>query len=86
MQCLQPEGWKPAKGYANGIQAKGALVVTGGLGGMGGAQPLAATMAGAAFLALIAVVPQFITQGTALPMSLQYFLGGTSVLIVVGVF
>ena len=30
---------------------KGKLVVTGGLGGMGGAQPLAATMAGATFLA-----------------------------------
>ena len=29
---------------------KGRLVVTGGLGGMGGAQPLAATMSGAAFL------------------------------------
>ncbi len=29
---------------------RGRLVVTGGLGGMGGAQPLAATMAGAAFL------------------------------------
>src|SRR6185295_2496691 len=29
---------------------KGKLVVTGGLGGMGGAQPLAATMLGAAFL------------------------------------
>ncbi len=29
---------------------KGRLLVTGGLGGMGGAQPLAATMAGAAFL------------------------------------
>ena len=28
----------------------GRMVVTGGLGGMGGAQPLAATMAGAAFL------------------------------------
>ncbi len=30
---------------------RGKLVVTGGLGGMGGAQPLAATMAGATFLA-----------------------------------
>lgn len=38
MKFLQPEGWKPAKGYANGIQAKGALVVTGGLVGWNGAQ------------------------------------------------
>ena len=30
----------------------GRLVVTGGLGGMGGAQPLAATMNGAAFLGI----------------------------------
>jgi urocanate hydratase len=33
-----------------GGDLKGRLVVTGGIGGMGGAQPLAATMAGAAFL------------------------------------
>ena len=38
MKFLQPEGWKPAKGYANGIQAKGALVVTGGLVGWNGDQ------------------------------------------------
>jgi urocanate hydratase len=31
---------------------KGRIVLTGGLGGMGGAQPLAATMAGAAFLGI----------------------------------
>ncbi len=43
------------------------------------------TIAGAAFLAIIAVLPSFITKGSALPLSLQYFLGGTSVLIVVGV-
>ena len=43
------------------------------------------TLAGAAFLAVIAVLPSFITKGTALPMSMRYFLGGTSVLIVVGV-
>ena len=43
------------------------------------------TIAGAAFLAIIAVLPSFITKGSALPQSLQYFLGGTSVLIVVGV-
>ncbi len=43
------------------------------------------TLAGAAFLALVAVVPAFVTQGTAMTMDMQYFLGGTSVLIVVGV-
>jgi enamine deaminase RidA (YjgF/YER057c/UK114 family) len=30
MDFLQPKGWKPAKGYANGIRAEGVLVVTGG--------------------------------------------------------
>jgi preprotein translocase subunit SecY len=43
------------------------------------------TIAGAAFLAIIAVLPSFITKGSSLPMNLRYFLGGTSVLIVVGV-
>jgi preprotein translocase subunit SecY len=43
------------------------------------------TLAGAAFLAVISIAPAFLTQGTSLPMDLQYFLGGTSVLIVVGV-
>jgi urocanate hydratase len=35
-----------------GGDLKGKLVVTGGIGGMGGAQPLAATMCGAAFLGI----------------------------------
>ena len=43
------------------------------------------TLAGAAFLALVAVLPAFITDGTGLTPTMQYFLGGTSVLIVVGV-
>ena len=43
------------------------------------------TIAGAAFLAIIAVLPSFITKGSSLPMNMRYFLGGTSVLIVVGV-
>jgi preprotein translocase subunit SecY len=43
------------------------------------------TLAGAAFLALIAIAPSFVTQGTAMPQDMRYFLGGTSVLIVVGV-
>ena len=30
---LQPEGWAPAKGYANGMAAEGRIVVTGGLVG-----------------------------------------------------
>lgn len=33
MKFLNPEGWKPAKGYANGIHARGEIVVTGGLVG-----------------------------------------------------
>ena len=28
---LHPEGWKPAKGYANGMAARGRMVFTGGL-------------------------------------------------------
>jgi len=43
------------------------------------------TLAGAAFLAIIAVLPNFVTANTALPPAMAYFLGGTSVLIVVGV-
>jgi preprotein translocase subunit SecY len=43
------------------------------------------TLAGAAFLAAVAVLPAFITSGSGLTPTMQYFLGGTSVLIVVGV-
>jgi len=43
------------------------------------------TLAGAAFLAVIAIAPAFVTQGTGIPPDMRYFLGGTSVLIVVGV-
>ena len=43
------------------------------------------TLAGAAFLAAVAVLPGFVTAGSALPGRMAYFLGGTSVLIVVGV-
>jgi preprotein translocase subunit SecY len=43
------------------------------------------TLAGAAFLALIAIAPAFVTQSSSLPQDMRYFLGGTSVLIVVGV-
>jgi len=43
------------------------------------------TLVGAAFLAIVAVAPSFITQGTTMPANMQYFIGGTSVLIVVGV-
>tara|TARA_R110002124_G_scaffold270552_1_gene439074 strand:+ start:3649 stop:4062 length:414 start_codon:yes stop_codon:yes gene_type:complete len=30
---LQPDGWLPAKGYANGVLADGAMIFTGGLVG-----------------------------------------------------
>lgn len=43
------------------------------------------TLAGAAFLAVVAVLPAYITKDSGLSMDMQYFLGGTSVLIVVGV-
>ena len=43
------------------------------------------TLAGAAFLALIAVLPNFVTKNSNLTQEMRYFLGGTSVLIVVGV-
>lgn len=32
-EVLHPKGWKPAKGYANGISARGRMVFTGGLVG-----------------------------------------------------
>ena len=43
------------------------------------------TFAGAAFLAVIAVLPGIVTAGSGLDGNVAYFLGGTSVLIVVGV-
>ena len=30
MEFLQPQGWKPAKGYANGVVAEGRLIILGG--------------------------------------------------------
>lgn len=38
LQTLNPEGWKPAKGYANGIAAEGRMVFLGGLIGWTGDQ------------------------------------------------
>lgn len=35
---LQPDGWMPAKGYANGVMAEGRMVFTGGLVGWNGQQ------------------------------------------------
>jgi enamine deaminase RidA (YjgF/YER057c/UK114 family) len=35
---LQPDGWLPAKGYANGMLAQGRMVFTGGLIGWNGRQ------------------------------------------------
>src|SRR5438445_1382924 len=46
------EMFAAAAGQHFGGDLKGKLVVTGGMGGMGGAQPLAATMNGAAFLGI----------------------------------
>ena len=30
MKLLQPEGWTPPKGYANGVMARGAMIFVGG--------------------------------------------------------
>ncbi len=30
MKFLQPDGWKPAKGYANGVLAEGRMIFVGG--------------------------------------------------------
>ena len=38
MRSLQPPGWTPPKGYANGIAARGTLVVVGGQIGWNAAQ------------------------------------------------
>ena len=43
------------------------------------------TLAGAMFLALIALVPQFISSGLEVQYLVSSFLGGTGILIVVGV-
>ncbi|MCP5022463.1 MAG: preprotein translocase subunit SecY [bacterium] len=43
------------------------------------------TLVGAAFLAVVAVMPAFITKDSGMTQSMQYFVTGTSVLIVVGV-
>ncbi|HJM38948.1 MAG TPA: preprotein translocase subunit SecY [Planctomycetota bacterium] len=43
------------------------------------------TLAGASFLAIIAVIPTMVTSSLRVPMMISYFLGGTSILIVVGV-
>jgi len=43
------------------------------------------TVVGAAFLAVLSVLPGFVTASTPLTPAMAYFLGGTSVLIVVGV-
>ncbi len=38
MKVLQPPGWAPPKGYANGIAARGTLVFVGGQIGWNGQQ------------------------------------------------
>ncbi len=43
------------------------------------------TLAGSAFLAVIAVIPTMVTNSLHVPFAITYFLGGTSILIVVGV-
>ncbi len=43
------------------------------------------TLAGAGFLAIIAVIPTMVTSSLHVPLMISYFLGGTSILIVVGV-
>ena len=43
------------------------------------------TFAGAAFLTIIAVLPQMLTQGLKVPYMTSQFFGGTGLLIIVGV-
>lgn len=43
------------------------------------------TLAGAAFLSVIAILPSIVTSNLHIPYLVAYFLGGTSILIVVGV-
>ena len=43
------------------------------------------TLAGASFLAVIAIIPTIVTANMHVPFMVSYFLGGTSILIVVGV-
>ncbi|MCX7888305.1 MAG: RidA family protein [Rhodobacteraceae bacterium] len=37
-EILHPRGWKPARGYANGVAARGRMVFTGGMVGWNAAQ------------------------------------------------
>ena len=41
MKTLQPPGWAPPKGYANGVAARGTLVFVGGQVGWNGQQQFA---------------------------------------------
>lgn len=41
LRILQPKGWRPPKGYANGVMGRGTIVMTGGLIGWDGEQVLA---------------------------------------------
>ncbi len=43
------------------------------------------TLAGAAFLAVIAILPNLVTSNLRIPLMVSYFMGGTSILIVVSV-
>jgi len=43
------------------------------------------TLAGSAFLTIIAILPTMVTSNLHVPLMVSYFLGGTSILIVVGV-
>ena len=43
------------------------------------------TLAGAAFLSLIAIMPQMISTGMGVGIYITAFMGGTGILIVVGV-
>ena len=48
-------------------------------------RPTNSTLAGAAFLAVIALVPQLVAQALEIDRTITQFLGGTGILIVVGV-
>lgn len=61
-QILHPANWKPARGYANGVAARGRLVFTGGLIGWNAAQAFEsddfATQAAQALRAVVAVLAE----------------------------
>ncbi len=83
-QLLQPAGWPQPKGYANGVKARGAVVMTGGLIGWDEQEKLAdgfVAQARQAFKNILAVLkeggagPEHLTRMTWYVCDMNEYLG-----------